>query len=85
MKALPAMEKLTGDTWADLATRAFVMGMMDAESLSKPIDSHALMAALPGYPARTGHRMKLRQIYGAGFDIQKLNRKLCNHYTTVKR
>jgi hypothetical protein len=56
-----------------LAARAFVLGLRDGRTLSSPRRGGAVIRDLTksGDVWRNIHRVKLRQVYGAGFDIAK--------------
>jgi len=60
-----------------LATSAFRMGLADGRTWARPRDSHEVMRAIGASipDQRVLHRTKLRQVYGAGFDIARLEAK----------
>ena len=66
----------------NMATMAFSLGLEHGRKHSRPIDSEALMHELRSthhykqeIEWRVIHRAKLRQVYGAGFDISSIIRK----------
>lgn len=67
----------TDDELALIAAAAFKLGLEDGRTLSSPIDSYKVLAGLrrlgvqAGGDMLQGHRIKMRQVYGAGFDISK--------------
>lgn len=64
------------DVLADLARLAFQLGLEHGRTRASPIDRHALQAHLrdswPDSANRIVHLRKLRQVYGAGFDISAI-------------
>lgn len=63
--------KASSDELGRLAERAFQWGLQDGKTRSAPITAQALMRELvpAGTEYRKIHRIKFRQVYGAGFDI----------------
>jgi len=70
-EALPDMLDMSDQQLADIAATVFLRGLKDARELSGPITANKLMELLPGYPHRLIHKRKLRQVYGAAFDMMK--------------
>jgi hypothetical protein len=68
---LPDMLDMSDQQLADIAATVFLRGLKDARELSGPITADKLMEWLPGYPHRLMHNRKLRQVYGAAFDMMK--------------
>lgn len=68
----PDMDTMTDLQLGDVAAAVFRKGLSDGRLCSRPLPCDILMAFLPGYPHRIGHARKLRQVYGAGFDIAKM-------------
>lgn len=65
------------DKWADVAHAAFILGMEDGLVLSKPRTAATIINQLPPIPdGRMVHTHKLRQVYGAGFDIAQSNARI---------
>lgn len=65
------------EVFSALATKAFELGMADGRKVGPgPRNRQQLMTTiLPANASfRVFHSKKLRQIYGAGFDIVRLNR-----------
>lgn len=58
---------------AAFAHKAFLLGMTDGMQRKSPRDSRTVvkdvLPPLTGY--RIFHRLKLRQVYGAGFDVAR--------------
>jgi hypothetical protein len=65
------LDAATVDSLAAYAHKAFVLGYLDGTVRPKPHDSHHVMGALfpDGWKGRVIHRLKFRQVYGAGFDM----------------
>lgn len=61
---------------ADIARAVFLQGLRDGATLSAPHTAEHLMFWLPPYDHRIGHKKKLRQVYGAGFDIAAMMRRV---------
>lgn len=65
----------TDDELSDIARAAFMLGLADGRTLSGPINSFKVLAFLETLPIKANgdklkmHRIKIRQVYGAGFDI----------------
>lgn len=64
------------DTLADFAGQCFRLGLSHGrrEDMSTPITADALMAVVPmlnQFDRRLYHKRKLRQVYGAGYDIAR--------------
>ena len=65
------MVEMSDQELAGVAAKAFLIGLKDGRELAGPITADKLMMALPGHPHRIMHSKKLRQVYGAAFDIMK--------------
>lgn len=77
MKLHQHLGTLTDKELCDFAHMAFSFGLSDGRTRSKPIDSEALMHRLfpVGWNGLKVHRWKLRQVYGAGYDIARAIRR----------
>lgn len=64
-------QELTG-----LAAKAFLIGLKDGRELAGPITADKLIMELPGHPHRLIHARKLRQVYGAAFDIMQAHKRI---------
>jgi len=66
------LDKYTDAQLTKLAGRAFRLGLEHGRTLSGPVDSVEVMIHLNVTAHfRIFHRKKLRQVYGAGFDISR--------------
>lgn len=61
----------TDDQLAALADKAFRLGLQHGRRMSGPVDAYQIMLLLGHADSqrRKFHTKKLRQVYGAGFDI----------------
>ena len=63
----------TCEQWTDLASRAFALGYQDGLRLSTPKTSRMIVTLLMAHmERRVVDRRKIRQVYGAGFDLGKM-------------
>jgi hypothetical protein len=65
------MKELSDNALSDLAARVFRQGLIDGRALSFPRDRGAVMLLLPTHERTILHARKLRQVYGAGYDISR--------------
>lgn len=70
-KPLPDMVEMTDNELASAAGIVFRAGLKDGREKSFPRSRDAVMLLIPPYPRRIFHARKLRQIYGAGYDISR--------------
>ncbi len=73
MTFLRDMVEMDDDQLAAIADKAFRLGLHDGRTLRQPITADKLWGLLPQYPRRVMHSVKIRQVYGAGFDIGSMN------------
>lgn len=76
MKPLVHMDQLTDREFAVYAQSVFYQGLVDGRKLFHPRTRDAVMLLIPYHPRRILHARKLRQVYGAGFDIAKAMRRI---------
>lgn len=69
MNTLSDMVEMTDDVLCDLAREAFKMGLEDGRLLANPISARKLWEVLPWHSQQRFHTKKMRQVYGAGFDL----------------
>lgn len=67
------------------AHKAFMLGLADGENRASPRDGHAIMIEVfqAGTYGRVFHRQKIRQVYGAGFDIMQCRKRVNALVTTT--
>jgi len=66
------LSNLSDDRLTAIAAKAFQLGLADGREFSSPRTSHELIDVVAAsYERLIVHRNKLRQVYGAGFDISK--------------
>jgi len=71
------MVKMTDDQLADLARSMFLLGMLDARTHSGRLTRYELADVhLRKLDHCNGHTFKLRQVYGAGYDIEQLHERI---------
>jgi hypothetical protein len=67
---------------SQLARSAFHLGLLDGRERLKPRDRYELKNYFQGnWPAdanRIVHTRKIRQVYGAGFDISRTLKRYCD-------
>lgn len=68
---MPARRPLPDTALADLARHAFLLGLEHGRERPAPISAGALMPLLG--INHVIYRKKMRQVYGAGFDISQLH------------
>lgn len=70
--------KMNEEELAALAHKAFLLGCLDAEKRSNPRNAYVVMDEImpAGASWRNYHRIKFRQVYGAGFDMRRMTLNL---------
>lgn len=76
MTSAPDMVTMTDNDLARLADIVFRQGLKDGRAQSHPRTRDLLHLLLPVMDCRQIHTAKLRQIYGAGFDIAAANERI---------
>lgn len=72
------MVTMTDDELAVYASRAFRIGLAHGRKHAKPITANQLAYLLELPARRIVHTRKIRQVYGAGFDIGTINSKVAS-------
>lgn len=72
---LPHMDTLSDRELIDCAVRMFRQGLLDGRDRERRT-ADAVMLLIPPYPRRVIHKRKMRQVYGAGYDISRCLREL---------
>ncbi len=73
---LTHMDDMSDNELASLADTVFRQGLKDGRTLSMPRDKGAVMLLIPPHPHRIFQARKLRQVYGAGYDIARTLREI---------
>lgn len=69
------MDDLSDNALSEMAARVFRQGLIDGRN-TYPRTRYQVMLLLPVHPHRVIHSRKLRQVYGAGYDISRALREV---------